>query len=243
MATPDWSRIAISTTQRRNPANSSPSVAACASNWVSRKTRNGSVSTPAHPLSVGEPLPSTEESLARGRQLYEDQGCGACHGDQGRGDGLSAPTLTDDWGDHIRAADLTQRWTWRGGATKRDIYRTFSTGLNGTPMPSYDEVLEPEGRWHLVNYVYSLGEGDDPGYDSLMIVPRVEEELDLERADELFARARTARFPVLETGSGGCTATTCAWLRLAATSTSRLVADSRSARARRPPRSTLELGV
>lgn len=149
------------------------------------------------PIAIGSPVASSEESLARGRTLYEEQGCAACHGEQGRSNGLSAPTLEDDWGQHIRPADLTQPWTWRGGSTKADIYRTFSTGLNGTPMPAYADVLEPEDRWHLVNYIESMSPSRDPEYASLMLVPRIDEELDLEQSEELFAGAPVARFPLI----------------------------------------------
>ncbi|HVS15178.1 MAG TPA: c-type cytochrome [Thermoanaerobaculia bacterium] len=149
------------------------------------------------PIEIPSPPSSDEESIARGRQVYEEQGCAACHGEHGRGDGQSAPTLQDEWGSHIRAADLTQRWTFRGGATRRDIFRTFSTGLNGTPMPSYADSLEVADRWDLVNYIYSLGDGDDPGYDTLLRVPYVERELDLEEGSALFEDAPLARFPLI----------------------------------------------
>ena len=152
------------------------------------------------PIDIPRPLESTEESIARGRVLYEEQGCASCHGDVGRGDGASAPTLEDDAGDAIKAADLTQRWTYRGGPTKEDIYRTFSTGLNGTPMPSYADSLEVEDRQHLVNYVYSLGDGDDPGYGTLITAAWTEEAIDLQDAealDALFEAAPMTRFPLI----------------------------------------------
>ena len=34
-------------------------------------------------------------------------------------------------------ADLAQSWTFRGGSSREDIFRTMSTGFNGTPMPSF----------------------------------------------------------------------------------------------------------
>lgn len=152
------------------------------------------------PIEIPRPLESTEESIARGRVVYEEQGCAACHGEVGRGDGPSAPTLVNDKGDPIKAADLTQRWTYRGGPTKEDIYRTFSTGLNGTPMPSYADSLEVEDRQHLVNYVYSLGDGDDPNYGTLITAVYSEEPIDLqdgEALDALFDAAPTTRFPLV----------------------------------------------
>ncbi len=93
------------------------------------------------------PLPSapraTAESIALGKKLYEENGCLKCHGTLGRADGPSAPTLKDDWGYPIRAADLTQSWTFRGGSSREDIFRTMSTGLNGTPMPSFSRPGRP----------------------------------------------------------------------------------------------------
>ena len=152
------------------------------------------------PIDIPRPLESDEESVARGRVVYEEQGCASCHGEVGRGDGASAPTLEDDAGDRIKVADLTQRWTYRGGPTKEDIYRTFSTGLNGTPMPSYADSLEVEDRQHLVNYVYSLGDGDDPGYGSLITAAWTEEAIDIQDAgalDALFETAPMTRFPLI----------------------------------------------
>ncbi len=152
------------------------------------------------PIDIPPPLESTEESIARGRVVYEEQGCAACHGEVGRGDGPSAPTLVNDKSDPIKVADLTERWTYRGGPTKEDIYRTFSTGLNGTPMPSYADSLEVEDRQHLVNYVYSLGDGDDPGYGTLITAVYSEEALDLQDAEALdaqFENAPMTRFPLV----------------------------------------------
>ena len=149
------------------------------------------------PIDIPEPPPITAESVERGRTLFETQGCAACHGDLGRSDGLSAPTLTDDWGDQIRSVDMTQRWTFRGGPTRKDIFRTFSTGVNGTPMPSYFDSLAVEDRWDLVNYISSLGNGDDPGYANLLTVAYLEDEIDISSGAELFESAPVARFPLL----------------------------------------------
>ena len=115
-----------------------------------------------NPENVPKPVPlpsapaSTNESIALGKKLYEENGCVKCHGTLGRGDGPSAPTLTDDWGYPIRAADLAQSWTFRGGSSREDIFRTMSTGLNGTPMPSFLDALQPEQRWAITDFIVSL---------------------------------------------------------------------------------------
>jgi DMSO reductase family type II enzyme heme b subunit len=149
------------------------------------------------PIRVPKAPAWTEASAEKGRAVYEEIGCGSCHGELGRGDGQSAPNLTDDAGVPIRPADLSKRWTFRGGPTREDIYRTFTTGMNGTPMPSFAESLSDEQRWQLVDYIASLEPSEDPGYDELLRVAWSDDELDLARGRELFAGAPPARFAVV----------------------------------------------
>lgn len=112
---------------------------------------------PAEVLRVpSRPSPS-QDSLQRGEALYQENECWKCHGQAGRGDGSSAPTLTDFNDVPIRAADLTQPWTFRGGARPEAVYMRLRTGLAGSPMPSFAEALSEEETWHLANYVASLG--------------------------------------------------------------------------------------
>jgi DMSO reductase family type II enzyme heme b subunit len=124
----------------------------------------------------------SSESAESGKAVYEENGCAECHGLYGRGDGEKATTLVTDAGDAIRPADLTKRWTFRGGATREDIYRTFTTGINGTPMPSYADTVEEEARWQLVDYVYSLSR-DTANYSDVVIAKAVEGEIDLQSPD------------------------------------------------------------
>lgn len=138
----------------------------------------------------------SRESAGAGRKVYEETGCIACHGDLGRGDGASAPTLLDDLGHPIRPADFTQRWTFRGGPTREDIFRTMTTGLNGTPMPAFGDALTDEKRWAITDYVYSLGDGDEPRYASLLEAKHVDEPVDLTKGAAPFDGAKEARFPV-----------------------------------------------
>ena len=64
------------------------------------------------------------------------------------------PELTDDWGLPIKPTDLT-KGVFKCRDSNEDIYRTLVTGLNGTPMPSFD-VLSNEELWLLVDYIKSL---------------------------------------------------------------------------------------
>ena len=147
------------------------------------------------------PLPSapgtSSESIELGKKLYEETGCARCHGTLGRGDGPSAPTLKDDWGYPIRAANLAQSWTFRGGSSREDIFRTMSTGFNGTPMPSFLEGLTAEQRWAITDYIVSLSGEKGPGYSNLVVAKHVQEPIDLAKGAASFAAAPAARFPII----------------------------------------------
>ncbi|PYO91407.1 MAG: hypothetical protein DMD58_04445, partial [Gemmatimonadetes bacterium] len=82
------------------------------------------------------------DALKVGRQFYDSIGCRKCHGDLGRGDGPSAPTLKDDAQHPIFAANLHENWRFNGGGTADDIYHRLRTGLDGTPMPSFSDLIE-----------------------------------------------------------------------------------------------------
>jgi DMSO reductase family type II enzyme heme b subunit len=134
------------------------------------------------PLDFGRSPRLTEEGLARGRQLYEEIECFKCHGDAGRGDGQSAPTLQDDLDFPVRAADLTESWNFNGGGTVEDIYRRLRTGLDGTPMPSFSDLLDSgfmseEELWYLAQYVRSLGPDQPPRVREVIAARRIEGDL------------------------------------------------------------------
>lgn len=110
---------------------------------------------------------SGAEALRVGRQFYDSIGCRKCHGDQGRGNGPSAPTLKDDADFPIFAADLHQNWRFRGGGTVEDIYHRLRTGLDGTPMPSFSDLIDQkwltdEQLWRVAQYVRSLSPASPP---------------------------------------------------------------------------------
>jgi DMSO reductase family type II enzyme heme b subunit len=98
----------------------------------------------------------TADLVARGKEVYRTKKCWQCHGNEGRGDGPSADRMKDDWGDPIRPVNFTKGWVFRAGTRVEDIYRTFTTGFNGTPMPSFVESIAEDDRWALAAYVKSL---------------------------------------------------------------------------------------
>jgi cytochrome c len=147
------------------------------------------------------PLPSaptaTNESIELGKKLYEENGCIKCHGMLGRGDGPSAPTLVDDLGQPIRAANLAQSWTFRGGSSREDIFKTMSTGFNGTPMPSFEEALTPEQRWAITDFIVSLSGSNGPGYTNLVVAKYAQDPIDPKNGAANFQSAPVARFPII----------------------------------------------
>ena len=149
------------------------------------------------PLQLPSAPSVTNESIELGKKLFEETGCVKCHGTVGRGDGPSASTLVDELGYPIRAADLTQRWTFRGGPTREDIFRTMTTGLNGTPMPSFADALPPEQRWAITDFIDSLSDSDGPRYTNLVIAKHVLDPIDVAKGTANFAAAPVARFPII----------------------------------------------
>jgi mono/diheme cytochrome c family protein len=113
------------------------------------------------PVAIPSPPQADADLLALGKRMYTDAGCDACHGSAGKGDGTSAKELKDDRGEPISPTDLTLK-PFKSGPNPEDLYRTISTGLNGTPMPSYANVLTPEERWSVVSYIVSIASKERP---------------------------------------------------------------------------------
>jgi cytochrome c oxidase cbb3-type subunit I/II len=116
---------------------------------------------PGAPLFVGNPPKASREQVARGKDVWQQAKCWECHGQTGKGDGEKAGTLKEDLGYPIRPADLTTG-QFKSGPGVEDIFRTMSTGLSGTPMPSYEQSISEEDRWALSYYVLSLSAFKDP---------------------------------------------------------------------------------
>jgi cytochrome c oxidase cbb3-type subunit I/II len=116
---------------------------------------------PEPPITIGDPPKPTPELLARGKQLYTQAKCFECHGDGGKGDGPSAAQLRDDSKFPIRPADFT-KGQFKGGGEVTDIYRAMTTGLDGTPMPSFADSMQDDERWAISYYVLSFSAFNDP---------------------------------------------------------------------------------
>ena len=95
-------------------------------------------------VSMTNPFPPTQDSLAIGEGIYRNQ-CVVCHGASGRGDGPAAGTLNPppaDFRVHMAA-----------GHTDGELFNWVTNGVPGTAMPAYVDLLTLEERWHAINFI------------------------------------------------------------------------------------------
>jgi mono/diheme cytochrome c family protein len=111
---------------------------------------------PGDPIQVPAESKLTVDSIKHGQELFQKLECWKCHGNEGRGDGPSASTLTDSNDQPIRPYNFTSDNRSKCGRTNQDLYKIFMTGLDGTPMPSFADVIKPEDAWDLVHYLRTL---------------------------------------------------------------------------------------
>lgn len=97
----------------------------------------------------------TDATVAAGREIYRREECNSCHGDNGGGDGPDAEGITDEDDYPLRMFDFADG-VFKSGASDQDLFRTISTGMNGTPMEGYHEDTSEEERWQLIDYIRSL---------------------------------------------------------------------------------------
>ena len=98
----------------------------------------------------GDPAPATVLPLSErfdragtagdGRAIYLVSGCWTCHGLDGNGHGPASATLTDELDRPMRILDFRHD-AFKGGRDVASVVRALRTGLNGAPMPSYDEAM------------------------------------------------------------------------------------------------------
>jgi len=95
------------------------------------------------------PVPANADSIARGRELY-DIHCAMCHGPEGEGDGTVASYLQEKQPADLTADNMVMD-------NEAALFMTITDGVGDT-MPPLRMNLSVEGRWHVVNYIMTLGE-------------------------------------------------------------------------------------
>lgn len=95
------------------------------------------------------PIVATDESLAIGAQLYQNN-CQLCHGPQGRGGELAPDLLL-----HVPNRN--------DGALFARISEGFPLDSDQKTMPAFGDQLTETERWHLVNFLRDeFGQGAPP---------------------------------------------------------------------------------
>jgi mono/diheme cytochrome c family protein len=150
---------------------------------------------PAPIAAPGKAPKKSNETIAKGKEIYEKLGCVACHGSAGKGDGPSSANLTDNEGNPIKVRDFTGG-QFRGGSDPVDLYYRFVTGMDGSPMPAFAETVQGNDRWALIDYVMSLK----------VPQPKVEYPKDpIEAGRMVTAKYNCRGCHVLDDGQGGVT--------------------------------------
>jgi len=124
--------------------------------WIKHYSPRWQTEKPGAPISVPPEPEVTESRLKSGQDVYARVQCWKCHGVEGKANGPSASTLTDDLGRPILPYNFTSGDRLKCGTTDSDLYKIFMTGLDGTPMPSFSDNIKPDEAWDLVFYLRSL---------------------------------------------------------------------------------------
>jgi mono/diheme cytochrome c family protein len=98
------------------------------------------------------PVEATEESIAKGKELYLDRNkgnCVFCHGETGSGNEANFPRL------RRRPADISNKERM-SSMTDGEVFWKLTKGINGIMPVGERKMPNAEERWHVVNYVRTL---------------------------------------------------------------------------------------
>jgi len=108
---------------------------------------------PADADKTPNPVPSSAESIAKGKELYMEKtkgNCVFCHGDTGSGNEANLPRL------RRKPADLTRKERM-AAMTDGELFWKISKGIKDI-MPAGEKRMSEEERWHVVNYIRTLSQ-------------------------------------------------------------------------------------
>ena len=100
------------------------------------------------------------EHIGKGKVLFATH-CATCHGADADGKGAAAASLKDIWNLPAQPSDL-RRPHLRCGDRPEDIFRVLATGLNGTPMLSFETTITAEQRWEIIAWIFKIKIPDGP---------------------------------------------------------------------------------
>ena len=98
------------------------------------------------------PVQTTEESIAKGKELYLDRNkgnCVFCHGETGSGNEANFGRL------RRKPADISNKERM-SSMTDGEVFWKITKGINGIMPAGERKMPNDEERWHVVNYVRTL---------------------------------------------------------------------------------------
>lgn len=110
-------------------------VIAQSQNWIA----------PAHSDNLKNPFKGNAAATAEGKEIY-NQMCVLCHGLKGKGNGEAGLTLERKPANFLALKVINQ--------TDGNIFWKITNGK--APMATYEELLNDDQRWKLVNYIREL---------------------------------------------------------------------------------------
>ena len=105
---------------------------------------------------------TTAENVAQGKRLYE-QNCAACHGEEGRANGVFADRLAES-GANVGGMQATMMQRPANfadpkrmlGASPALLEGKILRGGMGTGMPAWGPIFEEDDIWKIVDYLYTF---------------------------------------------------------------------------------------
>jgi putative copper resistance protein D len=110
------------------------------------------------------PVPFDTISIANGSGLFAEN-CVACHGPQGKGDGVMAKSFAKPPVDMLTEPHTAKH-------TAGDFFHWLTFGIPDTGMPLFADKLSEEDRWDVVNYLHAMSRG----YQARLMSPTVKPE-------------------------------------------------------------------
>ena len=107
------------------------------------------------------PVPFDTISIANGSALFAEN-CVACHGLQGKGDGVMAKSFAKPPVDMLTEPHTAKH-------TAGDFFHWLTFGIPDTGMPVFGDKLSEEDRWDVVNYLHAMSRG----YQARLMSPKV----------------------------------------------------------------------
>lgn len=95
---------------------------------------------------VTNPVESSDESLAQGKDLYMKY-CTTCHGRNGSGAGPAAHGIT---------TTPPPLWRWHGTDSSSDGYLYWFITNGRNEMPPWGVLLSENERWDVINYIKTI---------------------------------------------------------------------------------------